>query len=111
MLVIGMSDILNSAGSNWADVLATLFVVPYLLGLFGYCFSVVILTRPVWQPFLIFYIVWNVMYYYLTGIDLMQGMTQEEFLVAHAFGWLFSIPSYIALYKYGGKNYPLWADA
>jgi hypothetical protein len=89
---------------------SAVFIVPYMLGLFGYCFSVALLTRPFWRTFLIFYVVWNVLYYYLTGVDLIQGMTREVFIIAQAFGWLLAIPSYIALYLYGAKKYVLWTD-
>lgn len=94
-----------------AEYLQLLLFILFTTGLFGFTFLKKILIPTVWLWVLIISLLFGAFYEQLTSIDLRQGMTDTGFYLTMAFGWLISIPGYIALYLYSKPNKQPWAAA
>lgn len=79
-----------------------------VLGLFGYAFSRRYFTQSAWRTFFYVSLLFLVAYYYLTDMDLKNGLTDSEYYVSNIIGWLIVAPSLYALYAYSRPTYPLW---
>lgn len=96
--------------SGVAEYVSIVLLPPALIGLYGYVFSKKILSQRVWYFNFYIQLFWTVSYYFVTDIDLYGDMSRETFWILQAIMWTLSIPYYIALYRYGSKNHPIWKD-
>ncbi|MEM7284520.1 MAG: hypothetical protein AAF438_23220 [Pseudomonadota bacterium] len=94
-----------------AEYVAMLVSIPFVIGVFGYVWSKPILSREFWTYTIIVNIAYSILFYFVTNMDIDQGMSTGEFLVGQFISWLLGIPAYIALYLYQRKSNELWADA
>jgi hypothetical protein len=108
MTVIGLFIFHLDEKAGVSEVITTILFIPSTIGLFGYVFSKKILNHRIWQVNFIVYLFWGIAYYYVTDIDLAQGMERTEYLVSQSVGWAISLPAYFALFQYARPSNPLW---
>ncbi|WP_339414557.1 hypothetical protein [Pseudomonas sp. EA_35y_Pfl2_R5] len=110
LTTLGISGLFLIPGSGISEIISLVLTIPAILGLYGYVFSKKILTRKIWLVNFYVQLIWAPLYYFVTNADLSAGMTQEVYLINNTVMWAISIPSYIALFLYARKNYPLWHE-
>ncbi|MEO1576157.1 MAG: hypothetical protein AAFU65_14525, partial [Pseudomonadota bacterium] len=98
----------SAAGHGIVEYLVVVLWVPATAGLFGFAFVRPILFPDFWRYFVVAYLIFGVAYYWLTGIDLREGLTDTVYYVSNAIGWALSLPGYIALYLYGQPTDLAW---
>ncbi|MDH5766482.1 MAG: hypothetical protein OEZ38_10750 [Gammaproteobacteria bacterium] len=92
------------------EYISVLFWITGTIGLFGFVFLKRILNPGFWLNFLVVYIIFSVAYYFLTSINLSEGMTDNEYLITNIIGWIISLPGYIALYLYSRASNIPWTQ-
>lgn len=108
---IGSISFLLEEQAGIVEYLQLFLFILSTIGLFGFTFLKKIFIPVVWLWVLVVSLLFGVFYEQLTSIDLRQGMTDMEFYVTMAIGWLISIPGYIALYLYSKSNKHPWISA
>ena len=108
LLVMSLPDLLLDAGTGVWDFVYLPFLFAASLGLFGFVFMKRIFTAPVWLPVLVAVVGADILYPYLTDVDLSAGMSETAYLVSAVIGWSLSIPNYVALYLYSKPGNPIW---
>lgn len=108
---IGMFSFLVNPKAGFSEYISMVIWLVATLGLFGFVFLKPIYTPTFWLLVVIAYICFNVLYYFITEIDLRMGMTDSEFYISSAIGWLLSIPAYYGLYKYSKPGSPPWQNS
>jgi len=83
------------------DFFDYLFWAIALMGVFGYCYSKVILKNKFWQMFLPFIIIWDVFiaYYEISSDPRFHESLALTFFII--FYLVFLLPQYIGIYLYG----------
>jgi hypothetical protein len=109
--VLGFTSLLVDPGAGMAEILLILLWVVATTGLFGFVFLKPIYKPRFWLNFLIAYIAFSVIYYFVTNIDMRQGMSDGMFYGSTIFGWLISLPGYFALYAYSKVGRHIQWDA
>jgi hypothetical protein len=108
VMIMSLPDLLLVAETGPWDYVYLPFLLAGLLGLFGYVFMKRIFTASVWLPVLVAVVGADIVYPYLTDIDLSAGMSGAVYVIALAIGWSLSIPNYVALYLYSKPDNPIW---
>lgn len=108
---LGGIAFLMEEGAGIVEYAQLALLVIATAGLFGFAFEKRILFPKFWIPFLVFNIVMGLAYEAMSSVDLRAGMTDMEFYIGMAIGYLISLPGYYALYKYGKENESPWAKA
>jgi hypothetical protein len=67
------------------------------------CFCKKALSPGFWNPFLIFYLIAGIACEYLSSVNMREGMPESVYYISVVIGYIFSLPGYYALYKYGKK--------
>jgi hypothetical protein len=72
-----------------------------------------VFLKPIYKPkfwlqVLIAYVIFSVAYYFITDVDLRAGMSDIEFYISIAIGWLLSLPAYYGLYALSNSTNPAW---
>lgn len=110
LLALSMLAMFFMPGAGLAEVASLLFWLVASTGLFGFAFDLRIATPRFWLYTLIIYSLFSVAYYFITDIDLHAGMSQTQFYISSAIGWLLALPGYYALYAYSRPSDPAWKD-
>lgn len=108
VMLMSLPDLLFVAETGPWDYLYLPFLFAGVLGLFGFVFMKPVFTPRVWLPVLVAVVGADIVYPYLTDIDLSAGMSGAVYLVALAIGWSLSIPNYVALFLYSKPDNPIW---
>ncbi len=104
----GIFTLLVDPNANYSEYISLLLGIPATVGFFGYVFSKKILNLKFWQLFLVLYVLWSVLYYFLTDIDMVMDMELTVVIISQGIGWLIALPGYVALFLYCRKSYLLW---
>ena len=80
-----------------------------VIGLFGFAFHKKLFTQKFWQFWVIVFLVWDISYNLifskLLGLaQKIEGVGMLELII----GFIFVIPIYFALFRYGYKSNSLW---
>ncbi len=78
------------------------------VGFFGFVFLKPIYKPSFWFQVLVVYVAYSIVYYFVTDVDLRAGMSDAEFYISTAVGWLLSLPAFYALYAYSKLADPAW---
>lgn len=78
------------------------------VGLFSFTFLKPIFKPNIWLNVLIAYLGYNIAYYFITDIDLRYGMSNTEYYITIAVGWLMAAPAYYALFALSKSSNPVW---
>ncbi len=108
---LGMTSLLSMEGSGIVDYVQFILLAFASAGLFGFVYLKKIFIPGFWIPFLAFYLIYGFAYESLSDIDMRQGMTDAEYLVGMAIGYIISLPAYYGLFKYGNKKGQPWSQA
>lgn len=107
----GTISILAADGAGIVDYVALLLEVVATVGLFGFVFLKRILWPKFWLVYLILYFVSGFFYEFLSGVDMRDGMSDNEYYISMAIGYLIAAPAYFALFLYSRENNPIWKNA
>lgn len=108
---LGMVSLFAVPGAGITEYINLAIWLIATAGLFGFVFVKPIHKPEFWLQILIVSLVFSVAYYFITDINLRAGMSETEFYISSAIGWLFSLPSYYALYAYSKSSNPAWKNA
>lgn len=108
LLVLSLPDLLLDASTGPWDFVYLPFLFAASLGLFGFVFMKRIVSAPIWRPVLVAVVGADILYPYLTDVDLSGNMSRTVYMVSVAIGWSLSIPNYVALYLYSKPGNPIW---
>ena len=111
MSAFGMFSFLLMPESGISEYISLALWLVATIGLFGFVFLKPIYKPEFWLQALIAYITFNIVYYFITNIDLRMGMNDIEFYMSSAIGWLLSIPAYYGLYAFSKPSNPAWKNA
>ena len=81
------------------------------VGFFGFVFIKPVHKPEFWLKLFFFYVAYTIIYYFITDIDQQMDMSDMEYYISTAIGWIISIPAYYALYAYSNPSYPAWKNA
>ncbi len=107
----GMISFLFHPHAGFVEVASLVIWLVATVGLFGFTFLKPIYKPNFWLQVLIAYLIFSIAYYFITDIDLRMGMSNAEFYISAAVGWLLSIPAYYALYALSKPTNPAWKKA
>ncbi|MCM8857900.1 MAG: hypothetical protein LC541_20020 [Candidatus Thiodiazotropha sp.] len=108
---LGMATFLVSNDVGFIDYLELMLLIVATAGLFGFVFSRKVLFPKFWLPFLVVYFVAGLFYESLSSVDMRQGMSDGEFYISIAIGYLMSIPAYYGIYMFGKADRHPWKNA
>ncbi len=108
---LGMISFLVADDAGIIDYIEFLLLIIATAGFYGFVFLKRILFPKFWIPFLIFYVIASVAYEPLSSVDMRQGMSDAMYSISTAIAYLFSLPAYYALYKYGKETEHPWKNA
>lgn len=106
--VIGMISLLVKPAAGIAEYTSLLTWTMATIGLFGFVFLKPIYKPQFWLITLIVYLAYDVIYYFITNIDLRMGLSDLEFYISTAIGVLLSLPTYYALYSFSKPDNRVW---
>lgn len=109
--LLGYAMVMGEPGAGVVEVIALISIIIFSVGFFGFCFSIKILRPKFWLYCLIFNLVYFVLYYFITSVDMRAGFEEGEYIIYQLIGWGITMPSYIGLYLYSRPAYSLWASA
>lgn len=107
---IGMASFLLSSGAGMIDYAEFALLIIATAGLYGFVFCKKVLTSGFWIPFLVFYLIAGILYEPLSSVNMREGMSDSVYYISVAIGYIFSLPGYYALYRYGNKYEQPWAN-
>lgn len=109
--LFGMFEFLNSEGAGIVEYVQLIMLLVATAGFFGFIYYKQILNQRFWHPFLIVYFLMGLFYEAMTNIDMRAGMTDTEYYISTAIGYLLVMPAYYALFAYGKSSNKLWRPA
>lgn len=107
---IGMVSFLLSSGAGIIDYAEFVLLIIATAGLYGFVFTKKVLSPGFWVPFLVFYLIAGIAYEPLSSVNMREGMSDNVYYISVAIGYIFSLPGYYALYKYGQKSEQPWTN-
>lgn len=107
----GMVSFLIDPSAGVAEYINLVLWLIATTGLFGFVFLKPIYKPKFWLQVLIAYIVFNFAYYFITDVDFRMGMSDTEFYISVAVGWLLSLPAFYGLYAFSKSTDPVWKHA
>ena len=107
---VGMGSFILSSGAGIVDYAELILLIIATAGLYGFAFRKKVLAPGFWIPFLILYFVAGVIYEPLSSVNMREGMTDSVYYISVAIGYIFSLPGYYALYRYGKKSEQPWVN-
>ncbi|WHI50182.1 hypothetical protein P3339_17270 [Microbulbifer sp. MLAF003] len=108
---LGSYSYIVAENSGIPEYLSLFSLVIATVGLFGYCFLKQILFPKFWMVFLVLYFIYGIIYMFISEVDLRMGMSESEFHISIAIGYIMSLPGYFALFSYGRIKNPIWSKA
>lgn len=108
---VGMFSYLSSENSGIAEYLQLVLLIVATVGMFGFVFMKKILFPKFWMNFFFVHILFGILYLFVTNVDLKQGLSNNEYYISMAIGFIFSIPAYYALFSYGRPQNRIWLNA
>ncbi len=108
--VLGMGSILLSEGVGVIDYIEFLMLLIATAGLYGFVFRKKVFVSGFWWPFLALYILLDLFYDSLTGIDLREGIEDQEYYVSVLIGYALALPSYYGLFRFGDRRLHPWTS-
>jgi hypothetical protein len=108
LTVAGYSMMFALPGFGWAEIFSMVVSVIFTVGFFGYVFNKKIISNNFWLITLIISIIWSVLYYFVSGVDLSMGLDQQSLIIEQLIGWIISLPAYIGLFLYSRPKHPVW---
>ena len=107
----GMMSFLMNPEAGVSEYISLILWLVATAGLFGFAFLRPIYKPIFWLQVLIAYLIFSIAYYFITDLDLRMGMSNSEFYISAAVGWLLSIPAYYGLFAYSKPTDPAWKKA
>lgn len=111
LTAIGMVSLLADPEAGIAEYIYLPLWVIATVGFFGFIFLKPIYKPGFWLKLVIAYVVFTIIYYFITKIDQRMGLDDTEFYIMSAISWLISLPAYYAIYAYSNPNNPAWKNA
>jgi len=106
--ILGFAALYFDPDFGIAEIFSIILGVPATTGLFGYTFRKKILDSKFWNIFFFGYIIWSVIYMFVSKINQQASMTDNEYIISMIIGWGLSIPAYLALFFYGRSSCSVW---
>lgn len=107
----GMISFFMNPEAGVSEYISLILWLIATVGLFGFTFLRPIYKPIFWLQVLIAYLIFSIAYYFITDIDLRMGMSNTEFYISVAVGWLLSIPAYYGLFAFSKPTDPAWKKA
>jgi hypothetical protein len=107
----GMISFFADPGAGISEYISLVIWLVATTGLFGFVFLKPIYKPKFWLQVLIAYVAFSTVYYFITGVDLRVGMSDTEFYVSNAIGWVLSLPAYYGLYAFSKPSNQAWTNA
>jgi hypothetical protein len=111
LAAIGLASVLTAPNAGASEYVGLVISLVFTVGLFGFVFLKPIHKPNFWLQVLIVDVVFSVIYYFITDVDLRMGMSDMVFYVSHAIGLVISFPGYYGLYAFSKSNNPIWSNA
>lgn len=105
---IGMVSFLFEPGTGVSEYINLGLWLVATVGLYGFTFLKPISKPKFWLQILIVYIVFSFAYYFITDVDLRQGMSDATFYITAGIGWVLTLPTFYALYALSKPTDPNW---
>ncbi len=105
--------VMGAAYSLW-DFMDMVVAVGALMGFFGYAYNFRIISMNVWKVYFFLVVSWDLFYNIIITkvLDLAVHLPEEQKIgwtgVLLSFTLIF--PEYVALFRYGYRSEPIWAE-
>ena len=111
MSALGMVSFLVDPNAGITEYISLSIWLVATVGLFGFVFLKPIYKPEFWLSVLIAYISYSAAYYFITDVDLRAAMSDSEYYVSNAIGWLLSVPAFYGLFSFSRPANPIWKSA
>lgn len=106
--ILGFLALFFEPHAGFAEYIGIPIFILEAIGLFGFCF-----LKPIYKPkFWLFVLIVNVFYsfayYFISDINLDEGMSERAYYISQVIGFILYLPAFIGLYLYSKITDHAW---
>ena len=110
LVMFSILGVLINPKAGFIKSIGMIISLAMTVGLFGFVFLKPIYKPKFWLLVLIADIIFSIVFYFITDIDMKKDMSDTVYYVGNAIGWLLTLPGYYALYSYSKPSDPAWEN-